>query len=111
MKEFFFFHKMFTRSFIQFIYWLFLAVAWIGALALGITLMSQGGVMILAGLVAFVLIGLVYSIGARIWCELMIVIFEIHAELVAIRGAVAPPVPHPAGFPVTPAAPHAPPSA
>jgi hypothetical protein len=103
--DFFFFKRMITPAVIQVVFWIWLAGIWLGALGSGITLMSQGGVMILIGLIEFLIVGVLGSIFARVSCELVMIIFEIHAELVAMRTGSRPDMG--AGFPVTPAAPKA----
>ncbi len=101
--DFLFFNKLITPTVIQVIFWIWLAGIWLGALGSGIALMSQGGVMILFGLVEFLIFGILGSIFARVGCELIIVVFQIHSELVAMRTGTAPGTG--AGFPVTPAPP------
>jgi hypothetical protein len=74
MKDIFFFDSMLTPKIITFVYWLML----LGALLSGITTMfANYGGGFWAGL------GIVVGgvIGARIWCELLIVLFKIHENL------------------------------
>jgi|SRR5580692_10257834 hypothetical protein len=101
--DFLYFRKLITPTVIQVIFWIWLAGIWLGALVTGIGLMSQGGVMILLGLIEFLVAGILGSIFARVSCELIMVIFQIHAELVAMRTGTHPGTG--AGFPVTPSAP------
>jgi|HubBroStandDraft_1064217.scaffolds.fasta_scaffold462370_1 hypothetical protein len=101
--DFFFFKKLITPTVIQVIFWIWLAGIWLGALGSGIALMSQGGFLILVGFIEFLLIGVLGSIFARVSCEVVIVFFQIHAELVAMRTGTHPGTG--AGFPVAPAAP------
>jgi hypothetical protein len=101
--NFLYFNKLITPTVIQVIFWIWLVGIWLGALASGIMMMSQGGVLILVGLIQFLIVGILGSIFARVSCELIMVIFQIHAELVAMRTGT-----HPGtgpGFPVTPSAP------
>jgi hypothetical protein len=102
MGDLFFFRKLFTPTVIQFIFWIWLALIWLGALGSGIALMTQGGIFILLGLIEFIAIGFIGTVVARVSCELVIVFFQIHSELVAMRTGT-PPESH--GFPVAPAAP------
>src|SRR5580658_1305171 len=88
--DFFFFKKLITPTVIQVIFWIWLAGIWLGALGSGIALMSQGGFLILVGLIEFLLIGVLGSIFARVSCEVVIVFFQIHAELVAMRTGTHP---------------------
>jgi len=76
MSEVFFFRKLYTPTFIQFIFWLWLAAIWAGALVGGIAIMSQGGIMILLGLIYIPVVGILGTILARIGCEILIVIFR-----------------------------------
>jgi hypothetical protein len=100
MNEFLSFRKMITPIFIQVIFWLFVVLAVISALVT----MFQGGVNILFGLI-FLVVG---PFLARIYCELLIILFRIYDELVAIRTGTPP---GGEGFPVMPAAqPYVPPT-
>ncbi|ASM52022.1 hypothetical protein PESP_b0468 [Pseudoalteromonas espejiana DSM 9414] len=74
MKDIFFFDSMLTPKIITFVYWLIL----IGTLISGVTTMfAQYGGGFISGL-AIIVGG---AIGARIWCELLIVLFKIHENL------------------------------
>ena len=100
MNEFLSFRKMITPMVIQILFWIGVAASVIG----GIVIMSQGGVLIVAGFL-YLLIG---PIVVRIYCELLMIIFCMYDELKAIRVAVAPPIPtaqH--AFPVAPVTPPA----
>ena len=78
MKNIFFFDSMLTPKIITFIYWLFLVFAII-----------IGGVTMFSGYYGITftsfLMGLLYivggTVGTRIWCELLIVLFKIHENL------------------------------
>lgn len=74
MKDLFFFDSMLTPKIITFVYWLML----LAAVASGVTSMftpySGGFIIGLVILIAGV-------IAARIWCELLIVLFKIHDNL------------------------------
>ncbi len=75
-----FFDTMLTSKIIVIIYWLLLAGICIG----GLSFMFSDGfdfVNILGGIVIILLGGLT----ARVWCELLIVIFKINDNLQAIR--------------------------
>ncbi|HEY7115428.1 MAG TPA: DUF4282 domain-containing protein [Tepidisphaeraceae bacterium] len=93
MNDFLSFRKMITPLFIQVIFWLFVILVVIS----GIITMTQGGAMILAGLLAIIVGPLI----ARIYCELLIILFRIYDELVAIRTGQPP---SGQGFPVMPPA-------
>jgi len=90
MNDFLAFRKFITPVFIQVLFWLAVAMTVIGALIM----MFQGGVAIIGGLI-FLVVG---PFLARIYCELLILLFRIYDELVAIRTGV----PTPGGFPVMP---------
>lgn len=78
MKNVFFFESMLTPKIITFIYWLCL----IGAVISGITTMFAGyeGFTFMS-----FIMGILYiiggAIGARVWCELLIVLFKINENL------------------------------
>lgn len=74
-RDVFFFDKMLTPQVITVIYWIVAAVIVIGGIG---TMFMQS---FITGLVAIVL-GLVF---ARIWCELVIVVFKMNDALQAIR--------------------------
>jgi hypothetical protein len=74
MKDIFFFDSMLTPKIITFVYWLLLFAALVSGLG---AMFSEYGSGILGGL--GIIIG--GAIGARIWCELMIVLFKIHENL------------------------------
>ena len=78
MKNIFFFESMLTPKIITFVYWLLLLASLITGIASmfggyqGLTFLSFiMGVITIAG----------GAIGARIWCELMIVLFKINGNL------------------------------
>lgn len=74
MKDIFFFESMLTPKIITFVYWLML----LGAVISGVsTMFVQYGGGFWTGL-GIIVGGL---IGARIWCELLIVLFKIHENL------------------------------
>ena len=106
MNEFLSFRKMITPVFIQVIFWVLVGLSVIGALFI----MMQGGIMILAGLVYLVVAPFII----RIYCEVMIILFRIYDELVAIRTGTPPaqgfPVitPPPAAYPPPPQQPFPP---
>ena len=78
MKNIFCFESMLTPKLITFIYWILL----ISAIITGITTMFSGYEGFTFG--SFIM-GLLYlvggAVGARVWCELMIVLFKIHENL------------------------------
>jgi len=82
MKAVLFFDKMLTPKIITFVYWLLLAAVVIGGFG-----------SMFSGYEGFgfgkLLLGLLYmvggAIGARIWCELLIVLFKMNEALQEIR--------------------------
>src|SRR5690242_1341108 len=99
MNEFLAFRKFITPIFIQVIFWVGVVIAVIAALSM----MFRGGFAIIAGLIMLVVLPFI----VRIECELLILLFRIYDELVAIRTGV-PPTRTASGFTVTfgrPAAP------
>lgn len=77
MKDIFFFDSMITPKIITFIYWLLVLASLITGLN---AMFSQYGGGFLYGL-GIIIAG---SVGSRIWCELMIVLFKIHENLQSI---------------------------
>lgn len=88
MRDLFFFESMVTPKIITFVYWLLLVIVAIGAL-MGIS--NAIGMMkyqFAAGLGTLVLVPLFAILGAvvaRMYCELLIVLFRIYETLVQIR--------------------------
>jgi hypothetical protein len=74
MKSIFFFDSMLTPKIITVVYWFLLVVAVFSGVA---AMFSDYGGGFLTGL--GILIG--GAVGARIWCELLIVLFKINANL------------------------------
>ena len=88
MRSWLFFDTMVTPKIITFIYWVLLACAAIG----GLVLMSRGfGVMKYSGFAGFGMIiaapilAVIMAFVARIYCEIMIVLFKINEALQDIR--------------------------
>jgi hypothetical protein len=94
MNDFLAFRKFITPLFIQVIFWLFVVMIVIAGLAS----MFQGGSAIFTGLLMIV----VGPLFVRMYCELLILLFRIYDELVAIRTGTPPGAG--TGFPVMPAA-------
>ena len=74
MKDVLFFDSMLTPKIITFVYWLMLAAAVISGVSAMFTTYG-GGFFTGAGIL------IAGVIGARIWCELLIVLFKIHENL------------------------------
>ncbi|GGW79173.1 DUF4282 domain-containing protein [Alteromonas halophila] len=78
MKSLFFFESMITPKVITFIYWLLLLVAVISGVASMFA--GYGGISFTS-----FLLGILYiaggALGARLWCELVIVLFKINSNL------------------------------
>jgi len=74
-EDFLFFDKMLTPKIITLVYWLML----LGAVIVGLTTMFAGG--FLYGIA--ILVGGI--IAARIWCELLIVLFKMNEALQEMR--------------------------
>ncbi len=81
MKDLLFFEKLITPKFITIIYWLMLAGIVIGGLYR--IFAGYGGFMsrFFMGLV-FIVLG---AVAARVWCELLIVLFKMNEALQEIR--------------------------
>jgi hypothetical protein len=82
MREILFFDNMLTPKIITVVYWLLLVMAVVGGL--GSMFGGYGGLSF-----GSFFMGLLYIIGgaiaARIWCELMIVLFKMNEALQDIR--------------------------
>jgi hypothetical protein len=78
MKDIFFFDSMLTPKIITFVYWLLLLCAVIGGFS---TMFAGYGGLTFASFISGLLITALSAVGARIWCELMIVLFKIHGNL------------------------------
>ncbi|MCL1065754.1 DUF4282 domain-containing protein [Shewanella olleyana] len=78
MKKVLFFDSMLTPKIITIVYWILLVAAVIS----GIAAMFNGyGGFTIVSLVTGICIAIASAVGARIWCELMIVLFKIHENL------------------------------
>ena len=94
MGDFLSFRKFVTPLFIQGLFWVLVIIAIISALGM----MFRGT----AGAIFTGLIWLVIGpVMARVYCELLILLFRIYDELVAMRTGV-PPTPQGPGFPIFP---------
>jgi hypothetical protein len=74
MKTLFFFDSMITPKIITFVYWLLL----LAAVIVGIGSMFTFGRMSSTGFATGLLIMIGGALAARIWCELLIVLFKIN---------------------------------
>ena len=78
MKGILFFDNMLTPKIITFVYWLLLLVAvvsGIGAMFTGYSGVTFGSFIMGIG------IAIAGAVGARIWCELLIVLFKINENI------------------------------
>ncbi len=78
MKDIFFFDAMLTPKIITFVYWLLLLVALLSGLG---TMFGGYGGIVIVDLVRGLGIIIGGAIGARIWSELLIVLFKIHENI------------------------------
>lgn len=86
MKDILFFDNMLTPKVITFVYWIMLVI--IGLYGLGTMLGIIGGFSFgnfLMGII-FIVLGAIF---ARIWCELLIVLFKMNEALQDIRNKQA----------------------
>lgn len=82
MKEILHFDNMLTPKIITFIYWLLLLASVIG----GLTSMFSGfGGLSFGGFIMGIIYALSGAVFARIWCELLIVLFKMNEALQAIK--------------------------
>ncbi|BDM64286.1 membrane protein [Shewanella sp. NFH-SH190041] len=87
MKKILFFDAMVTPRIITLVYWLLLLAALITGLN---TIFNGHGRLDLAHVISGVLVALAAGLGARIWCELMIVLFKINDNLQKMADNIAP---------------------
>ena len=89
MKSLFFFDAMVTPKIITFIYWLLLFVALVG----GVGSMLGFGRMSFSSFATGLAIIFGGALGARVWCELLIVLFKIneHTQKLTERTGAAQP--------------------
>ncbi len=88
MRNFLYFDSMVTPKIITFIYWLLLAGAAISGLALmfkGFGVMKYSGFAGFGMVVAAPILTVFSALLARIYCEIMIVLFKINEALQDIR--------------------------
>ena len=78
MKSVFFFDSMLTTKIITFVYWILLLAALFSGV--GSMFASYEGITF-TSFISGLGIAVACAVGARIWCELMIVLFKIHANL------------------------------
>ena len=80
MRDIFFFDTLVTPKFITFLYWFML----LATVLSGLGVMFMGS--FISGLMA-IIFGVVFT---RVWCELMVVLFKINANLqkIAEQGAI-----------------------
>lgn len=71
------FEESITLSIIKVIYVLFVVLAGLAALGMFIAFATQGGAALVIGLIAAPIAFLLYVILARVWLELIIVVFRI----------------------------------
>lgn len=84
LNKFFNFDEMVTPVIIKIIYWIGVALVVLSGLVsiiAGIGSHFGGGIQVLGGLLMIV----IGPLFVRIWCELMIVLFEIHKNIVEIN--------------------------
>lgn len=81
MRDIFFFDKMLTPKIITFVYWVMLVGAVIGGLAS----MFRGYGFSFTSFIMGIIYAIVGVVVARIWCELLIVLFKMNEALQEIR--------------------------
>lgn len=81
MRDIFYFDKMLTPKIITIVYWVMLVVAVIGGLAS----MFRGYGLSLGSFIMGIVYAIVGVVFARIWCELLIVLFKMNEALQEMR--------------------------
>lgn len=87
LKDFASFDNMLTPTIIKILFWLGVVLSMLFGLVMifqGLTSSFGGGVTVFIGLLWLVL----GPVATRIYCELLIVIFKIHENLVGIRASL-----------------------
>ena len=87
MKDYITFDKMITPLIIRVLFWVFAVLAVIGGFVMivgGMNAQYGGGGMVFGG-VMYILLG---PVVARIYCEILIVIFKINGTLTEIRDSL-----------------------
>lgn len=82
LSDFFSFRRMITPIIIEILFWIFAAISVIG----GLVSLTQGGSSVLFGLL-LIFIG---PLIARVYCEIVIVVFRINETLTDIRANTRP---------------------
>lgn len=90
MRDFFFFDRMLTPRMITFIYWLLLAVVVISGLGSMFAGAAMGGGFGFGSFIYGLVIIAVGAVMARIWCELLIILFKIHDNTKKMTGQDTP---------------------
>ena len=88
MRDYLYFDSMITPKIITFIYWVMLAAAAISGLVLlfkGFGVMKWNGFAGFGMVVAAPILAAVSALLARVYCEIMIVLFKINEALQDIR--------------------------
>jgi hypothetical protein len=88
MRDWLYFDTMVTPKIITFLYWLLLAVSAIGGLVLltkGFGVMKYSGFAGFGMIIAAPILAVFMAFVARIYCEIMIVLFKINEALQDIR--------------------------
>ena len=80
MRDAFFFDKMVTPKIVTFIYWVLL----VASLVSGVVFMFSG--FTLGKFLGGIAIAIGSAIAARVWCELVIVLFKMNEALQDMRG-------------------------
>ena len=86
-KDFISFDKMLTPIIVQVIFWIGVAISillGLGMIVKGFASSFGGGILVFMGLVYLV----VGPILTRVYCELLIIVFKIHDNLVDIRNSL-----------------------
>lgn len=78
MKNLFFFDKMLTPKIITIVYWLLLVAAVLSGLG---TMFNEFEGVTFTSFIMGIAVAIGSMVGARIWCELLIVLFKIHDNL------------------------------
>lgn len=81
-RQIFFFDAMLTPKIITFVYWVLLLIA----VAFGLSSMFGFGGFSIGKFFSGLLIAAGGAVAARIWCELLIVLFKMNEALQAMRG-------------------------
>jgi len=86
MNDFLSFRAMISPTLVKIAFWIGTIISFIAG-AIALSQMGDGGT---GSVVLFLSFFVAYPLGIRVWCELTLIVFQIHSTLVDIRKNTAP---------------------